>query len=95
MSVIISPKTAAETQQRAFAKGSLPKSIIVMGDLDGVEAIAVNVVDSAGNTNVLYDVDGVAVTLVATSQPLGIDFPIVLQFVKPETANAVGLEMVD
>ncbi|HAR38852.1 MAG TPA: hypothetical protein DCS09_09940 [Porphyromonadaceae bacterium] len=66
-----------------------------MGDLAGVEAIAINVIDSAGNANVLYDIDGVAVTLTATAQPLGIDFPIVLQFVKPETVGAVGLEMVD
>ena len=94
MSVIITKRTAAKTEQRSFTKGSLPATIIATGDL-AANTIAVNVVDEESSAaKALYDELGVAVVISATSQPLGIDYPITLQFVKGITTNEVGLEVV-
>jgi len=94
MSMIIPKQTAALTARHYFPAHSLPKTVKVAGVLVA-ETIAVNVVDEDGEVLPLYDSTGVAVVMSATSQPLKIDSPITLQFVKGVTGNAVGVQLVD
>lgn len=94
MTMIIPKQTAAMTDSRYFTSGSLPKTIKVAGDLLA-QTIAVYEVDEDGDTKPLCDDTGTAVTLTATSQPLTIDSPIALQFVKGVTTNECGVQMVD
>ena len=92
--IIITKRTAAKTSQRQFRRADLPVTIIHTGDL-AANTIAVNVVDEEdGAARPLYDSSGVAVVLAETSIPLGIDYPISLQFVKGITTNEVGIEAV-
>jgi len=93
MPMIINKQTAADTQSIVIGRSSLPRTIIVSGLLVA-ETIAVNVVDEAGAALPLYS-GGSAVTLGATAAPLVLTYPITLQFVKPITANAVGVQLAD
>lgn len=92
MEFIIPKQTAAATSQRYFTRGSLPQTVQVAGDIL-TSTVAVNVMDGIGGVLPLYNDVGVAVVLSATSQPLKIDSPIALQFVKGVTANACGLQL--
>jgi len=92
--LIIPRQTAAKTSENIdLTRGPFPMTIHVTGLLVA-ETIAVNVVDDAGTALPLYDSFGDAVVISATSQPLTIPSPVTLQFVKPETANAVGVQLV-
>lgn len=96
MSYIIAKKTAAETSEIIdLTREPFPKTIFAVG-LQNAEEIEVLLVDTEPASPVsvaLYDPDGVAVVLTATSQPLTIPGPCHLQFDKPVTANVVGVRL--
>jgi uncharacterized membrane protein len=90
--MIIAKQTAAATASHHFGRWALPQTVAIAGVLVA-ETIAVNIVDEEGVALPLYDDVGVAVVMTATSQPLKVDSPCVLQFVKPTTDNAVGVQL--
>lgn len=90
--MLIPKQTAAATEVKYFTRGSLPCSAQGVGDF-GSYAIAVNVMDEEGVVKPLYDENGDAVFITETSRPLGIDKPITLQFVKPVTFSACGIQI--
>jgi hypothetical protein len=95
MSYIVAKQTAAKTSENInLTRGPFPKVIHVVGLLVA-ETIAVNVVDLDDAVLPLYDTDGVAVVIAVDSIPLEVPGPITLQFVKPTTANEVGLQLVE
>lgn len=101
MSLIIPVQTAAKTSDNIdLRRGPFPKTITGAGTIGAAETIAVNVitiVDGAqvGSAVPLYDAAGDAVVISATSQPITIPSPIVLQFVKGITAAAAGVNLVE
>lgn len=95
MGAIIAKQTGAKTSEIiVLTREPFPKTIQVTGLLT-TEAISVHIVDSAGDSTPLYGIDGYELTLTVNSQPLTVPSPVLLQFVKPETANAVGVELVE
>ncbi len=92
--MIITKQTAADTKTKQFTRRNLLRTIVPVGLLVA-ETIAVNILDEDGSALPLYDDSGAAVVLSATSQPLLVDSPINLQFVKPITVNAVGVMLVE
>jgi hypothetical protein len=95
MGYIIPKQTAAKTSENInLTRGPFPKTVHLVGTL-GAETIAVNVVDEDDAVLPLYDADGVAVVISATSQPLAIFSPITLQFVKGVTAGTAGVQLVN
>lgn len=95
MMMIIEKQATAKTENRAFKRTQgFPQTIKVAGTLVA-EIISINEVDEDGAVKPLYDESNIAITLSATSAPLKIDSPITLQFVKPITANVVGVQLVE
>ena len=91
---IIPKQTAGMTSETIdLTHEPFPKTVHVAGILVA-ETIAVNIVDAAGVAQAMYDFDGNAVFITATSPPLTVPSPIKLQFVKPITGNAVGVQLV-
>ena len=89
----IAKQTAAKTSDDInLTRGPFPITVHQVGTLVA-ETIAINVVDEDGDVLALYDADGVAVVLAVDSQPITVLSPIILQFVKPTTANAVGVQV--
>ena len=101
MSLIIPVQTAAKTSENIdLRRGPFPKTITGAGTIGALETIAVNVVTVVdgvviGSAVPLYDSTGSAVVISATSQPITIPSPIVLQFVKGITAAAAGVNLVE
>lgn len=92
---IIEKQTAAAVGTVTIAASfNNPKTIMVVGALT-TEVISVYTVDIDGAELPLYDEDGIAVTLGATSAPLAVYSPMKLKFSKPTTTNNVGVELVD
>lgn len=91
--MVIDQKTAAETSgiERVDASPSKPVTFAAVGTM-GSSEIDVLVVDLDDGTNPLYDADGVAVVMTATSAPLSFYAPIWLQFDKPVTTANAGVQ---
>jgi len=94
MGMIIPKQTAAKTVSYKFTRTSLPKTVKVAGVLVA-ETIVVNEVDEDGAIIPAYDSTGTAIVLSATNSSFGVYSPITLQFVKPITANSVGVQLVE
>lgn len=94
MSTVIPKQTAAKTETRSIGKGSVPVSIQVDGTLVA-ETIPVNLIGINDTDATPYTVDGTAFAFSVDNTILTFFGPCDVQFVKPITANAVGLKMVD
>lgn len=94
MGWIIPKATAADTESIVFSRGSLPKTVVLVGDI-GSDTIAINFLNEDASTTAAYDSAGNALVLSATKPSLGIYAPCNLQFVKGITANQVGVQLVD
>jgi len=102
MGFIIDPQTTAKTSEVIhLTRGPFPKTIHAVGPF-GANTIAVNIVTAlaadgtASAVLPLYDAAGDAVVISATSQPLTIPSPVMLQFVKTESVGAtIGVALVE
>jgi len=95
MGYLIEKQTAAKTSAIIdLTKDPFPKSIFAVGTL-GASTIAVQVVDENDAVLALYDSEGVAVVLTATSQPITITSPVRLKFVKGVTGAAAGVMLTE
>ena len=99
---VLTPQTTAATSEVIdLTREPFPKTIYAVGPF-GANTIAVNVVtavDANGDASAvlpLYDDTGTAVTITATSQPLMVESPVLLQFVKTESVGAtIGVALVE
>jgi hypothetical protein len=88
---IIAKATAAASSDTQFVDASPmnPVTFAVAGAL-GSDEIDVYVVDKDGGTTTLYDSDGVAVVMTATTEPLSFYAPIWLKFTKADVSAAAA-----
>ena len=93
--VVAKQEAAVSSDSIDLTGGQFPKTISVAGLLtsEEIEIFVIDADDATADPLPLYDSDGDAVLLVATSQPLIVSGPIWLQFEKPSTTNAVGIKI--
>jgi hypothetical protein len=96
MKVLITKKTAAETVELVIDRSMLPCTVQVDGTLVA-ETIPINLLGITGTASVTpaYNEFGDALALSATATAQSFYAPCDIQFVKPITANAVGLKFVN